>query len=166
MICIIAAVSANGVIGAGERIPWDIPEDRHYFRKVTTSGVVIMGRRTFESIGRPLPERFNIVVSGTGNFRGRMLRTAGSLEKALKMGEKFLRKRKKGDIFLCGGAEIYRQGLVFADRMYLTELYDEYEGDVLFPENTETFRLTLCEEHPELRLRFCIYDKENNRIPR
>lgn len=161
MICIIAAVAANGVIGANGGIPWDIPEDRRYFRELTTGGVVIMGRRTYESIGRPLPDRYNIVVSGTGIFAGRSLRTAGNLEKALKLGKRYISRNGAGDIFLCGGAEIYRQGLEYADRLYLTELYDEYEGDVSFPEfDREIFRPVQVQDHPELRLRFSVYAKE------
>lgn len=161
MICIIAAAAANGVIGANGGIPWDIPEDRAYFKSLTTGGVVIMGRRTYESIGRPLPERLNIVVSGRGRFIGKMLRTAASLDAAVRTGKNWLRRRASdGGIFLCGGAEIYRQGLKKARRIYLTELYDEYEGDVYFPEfSREDFRLISCDDRPELRLRFCIYER-------
>jgi len=161
MISIIAAAAANGVIGKDGGIPWDIPEDRAYFKELTTGGAVIMGRRTYESIGRPLPERLNIVVSGSAVFSGKMLRTAGSLDEAVKTAEKWLRrKHSDSGIFLCGGAEIYRQGLEKAERIYLTELYDEYEGDVYFPEfSREDFRLVSCDDHPELRLRFCVYEK-------
>lgn len=160
MICIIAAVAANGVIGANGGIPWDIPEDRKYFKSLTTGGVVVMGRRTFESIGRPLPERMNIVVSSGSCFKGRMLRTVPDLDSAVRAGERYLRRRVGGDIFLIGGAEIYRQGLEIADRIFLTELYDEYEGDVYFPElSREKFRLVSCDDRPELRLKFCIYER-------
>ena len=161
MICIIAAVAANGIIGANGAIPWDIPEDRAHFRELTTGGAVIMGRRTYESIGRPLPERYNIVVSGAETFTGKMLRTAGSLKDALKLAERHIRRRGAGDIFLCGGAEIYRQGLEYAERLYLTELYDDYYGDVSFPGfDRDRFRLAEVQDHPELRLRYCTYVKE------
>ena len=163
MTAIAAAVAKNGVIGANGSIPWDIPEDRAYFRKLTMGGAVIMGRTTFESIGRPLPGRLNIVVSGSCEYRGVMLRTAKSLAAASAMAERGLKRRgMRGDIFLCGGSSIYREGLETADRLYITELYDEYEGDVYFPEiNEEQFRLVSCDDRPELRLRFCIYDRKN-----
>ena len=162
MISIIAAAAANGVIGANGGIPWDVPEDRAYFKRLTSGGAVIMGRRTFESIGRPLPERMNIVISSGGRLRGKMLRTAQSLDEGIEIAGKWLRKeRTEGGIFLCGGAEIYRQGLEKAERIYLTELYDEYEGDVYFPEfSREKFRLISCDDRPELRLRFCVYEKD------
>lgn len=161
MTAIIAAIAKNGVIGANGGIPWDIPEDRAYFRRLTMGGAVIMGRNTYESIGRPLPGRLNIMVSHNREYRGAMLRTAGSLAAAIAMAERGLRRRgMKCNVFLCGGNAVYREGMAFADRLYITELYDEYEGDVYFPEiDREQFRLVSCDDRPELRLRFCIYEK-------
>lgn len=161
MTALIAAVAKNGVIGANGRIPWDIPEDRAYFRRLTMGGAVIMGKATYESIGRPLPGRLNIVVSRTCEYRGAMLRTAGSLAAAAALAERGLKRRgMTGNVFLCGGSGIYREGIAFAERLYITELYDEYEGDVYFPEtDMERFRLVSCEDRPELRLRFCTYEK-------
>lgn len=162
MICIIAAVAANGVIGSNGGIPWDIPEDRHYFRNITEGGVLIMGRRTYESIGKPLPGRYNIVISRNTDYTGSMLRTVANIEEAIKAAERYVQRKRKGDIFLCGGAEIYRQGLAYAKKLYLTELYDEYEGDVYFPEfNRDEFGCVSCEEHHELGLRFCVYERLN-----
>ena len=159
MISVIAATAKNRVIGSGGGIPWDIPEDRAYFKALTTGGAVIMGRKTYESIGRPLPERLNIVISGSKVYSGKMFRTAKSLTEAVAVAERYaLRKPLKG-IFLCGGAAVYEQGLSVADRVYLTELYDEYEGDVYFPELPECFHLVSCDERPELRLRFCVYER-------
>ncbi len=157
MISVVAAAAKNRIIGRGGGIPWDIPEDRAYFKALTTGGAVIMGRKTFESIGRPLPERLNIVISGSKAYSGKLLRTAKSLPEAIEIAERYsLRKPLKG-IFICGGAAVYEQGLELADRVYLTELYDEYDGDVYFPELPERFRLISCDDRPELRLRFCIY---------
>ena len=140
MICVVAAAAKNRVIGRSGGIPWDIPEDRAYFKALTTGGAVIMGRKTFESIGRPLPKRLNIVISGSKTFNGRMLRTAQSLPEAVRIAERYSHRKP--------------------DRVCLTELYDEYEGDVFFPELPERFRLVSCDDRPELRLRFCVYDSE------
>ncbi|MBE6868060.1 MAG: dihydrofolate reductase [Ruminococcus albus] len=163
MICIIAAVAANGVIGSKGSIPWDIPEDRQYFRNITEGGAVIMGRRTYESIGRPLPNRYNIVVSASADYTGKLLMTVPNLDDAFKKAKRYIRHKGEGDIFLCGGAEIYRQGLKYADKIYLTELYDEYEGDVYFPEfSRNEFKCVSCDERLELGLRFCVYERLNN----
>ncbi|SFD16056.1 dihydrofolate reductase [Ruminococcus albus] len=160
MICIIAAVAANGVIGSNGSIPWDIPEDRQYFRDITQGGAVIMGRLTYESIGRLLPGRYNIVVSGSTDYTGRMLKTVSNLDEAIKAAETYIHRKREGHIFLCGGAEIYRQGLRYADKLYLTELYDEYEGDVYFPEfSRNEFNCVSCDVHNELKLRFCVYER-------
>lgn len=163
MTAIIAAVSRGGVIGANGSIPWDIPEDRAYFRELTTGGAVIMGRLTYESIGRPLTGRLNIVISHSRHYSGRLLLTAEGLDEAVETAENVLRCRgMSGDVFICGGSAVYRQGLALADRLYLTELYDEYDGEVYFPEFSRSeFVLTSCDDRPELRLRFCIYDRVN-----
>lgn len=143
MVSIIAAVSKNGVIGSCGRIPWNIPEDMAYFRKVTTGGVVIMGRNTYEEIGRPLPERFNIIVSQSKNFSGDNLRTVCSLEEAISLGEQYADENEiPSRIFLCGGQRIYSQGIKYAQRLYLTEIDADYNGDAFFPElDRERFRL-------------------------
>ena len=129
MISIISAVSQNGVIGAGGKIPWDFPEDRKYFRKLTSGNIVIMGRRTFQEIGFPLPDRYNIIVSSTENFRSENMVTVTDFPTALETARTYAEKNSIPEIFLCGGAEIYRQGLDVADRMYLTEIKSSYAGD-------------------------------------
>lgn len=128
MINLIAAVARNGVIGRNGRLPWNFPEDRAYFRYVTEGGALIMGRRTFEEIGYPLPDRETIIVSRTLALQGKRLHTAGSLDEAVR-----LAKSLRPEVFLCGGAEIYRQGFSVVERLYLTELEEAYEGDVYFP---------------------------------
>ena len=128
MISIVAAVARNGVIGRNGKLPWDFPEDRAYFRSLTEGGVLIMGRRTFEDIGNPLPGRVTIIVSKTLRIECETLRIAPSLDDALRMAQPMQK-----EIFLCGGAEIYRQGIAMAHRLYLTEIEDAYRGDVYFP---------------------------------
>ena len=149
-ISIVAAVSRNGVIGANGGMPWRIPEDLRRFRKLTMGGVVIMGRRTFDSIGKPLDGRVNIVISRNPNFRpeeGAQVGGEGwvggvggalgvgkaeSLETALMVAEM---AKRDAEVFIIGGGEIYalalREGV--AERMFLTEVDLEVEGDVFFP---------------------------------
>lgn len=161
MISIIAAVAKNGVIGSMGKIPWSIPEDMAYFRETTTGCAVVMGRRTFEEIGQPLPGRLNIVVSTSRSFCGQHLMTARSLDHAVELANAFARSYDEfHDIFLCGGAGIYREGMDIAQRLYLTQLDDEYSGDTYFPEFTDKeFRLKSSRRCESARLSFDIYDK-------
>ncbi len=128
MIALIAAVAGNGVIGRNGSIPWHIPEDLALFKKLTLGHTVIMGRRTYESLGKPLPGRRNIVVSRT------LKSPAGcevydSLSKALRAAQQDGR-----DIFLIGGARIYREGLEYADTMFLSMVKEPCKGDIFFPD--------------------------------
>lgn len=126
--CIIAAVADNGAIGKGNALLWHIADDMRYFRKTTSGHAVIMGRRTFESIGRPLPKRRNIVLSGTMAPAEDVL-VAGSLDEAFALAE--------GDdaCFIIGGAEVYRQAMPLADKLYITEVHVVApDADVFFPE--------------------------------
>lgn len=161
MISMIAAVSAGGVIGSGGSIPWNIPEDMAHFRRMTTGCPVIMGSRTFESIGRPLPDRYNIVVTSK-TMTGQCQAYARTLQEAVSKAENALKTGKwRNEIFLIGGGRIYSGGMSIADRIYLTELYDDYEGDVYFPEiDSSLFVRTSVQEMPEKRLRFCTYERK------
>ena len=161
MISIIAAVSSEGVIGRGGSIPWDIPEDRAYFRGLTVGNICIMGRATFESIGRPLPNRINIVVSSKENYCGDLLRTVPDLNAALRLAEECVRQSGGGmEIFLCGGERIYSEGLSHADRLYLTELDLSTEGDAFFPEfDKNEFKLISRDRREELSLSLSVYER-------
>lgn len=165
IINIIAAQSANGVIGAGGKIPWDLPEDRAFFKRLTTGNIIIMGRKTFESIGSPLPGRYNIVLSKTKNYSGDDLITVPSLEAAFKAAEEY-NSSHGGDkqVFICGGEEVYRQSLGSADRIYLTQLTEEYEGDAFFPDisvygGKRDFMLVYKEMHSSGKFSVCLYEK-------
>lgn len=127
-IYLVAAVAANGVIGAGGRVPWHLPEDLKHFKSLTLGHPVIMGRRTWESIGRPLPGRENIVVTRRPGFEAPGASVAASLEAALALclGEPV--------VFVIGGAELYAAALPIADGLVLTEIHRDYEGDVRFPD--------------------------------
>ncbi|NVN98659.1 MAG: dihydrofolate reductase [Geobacteraceae bacterium] len=130
MIAIIAAMSRNGVIGRGGKIPWHIPADMKRFRALTLGHTVIMGRKTFESIGRALPERKNIVVSRNASFSPEGALKASSLDDALTLAA------GAEIIFICGGSEIYRQSMTIASRIYLTVVAIDEAGDAFFPEVT------------------------------
>lgn len=163
MINIVAAVAANGVIGCNGKIPWDIPEDRAFFRKLTKGNICIMGTRTYESIGRPLPDRINIVVSSSQSLFSRNLRTVKSLDEAVKLAQKCA-EQCGGDmeIYLCGGKRIYAEGLEVADRIYLTELDRPYEGNAFFPEfDKSKYELVQHERRDDLGLSFSVYEKKN-----
>ncbi len=127
MISIIAAVASNGVIGGGNSILWHITEDFRRFRCITTGHPVIMGRRTFESIGRPLPQRTNVVITRQRGYRPEGVLTAASLEEALALFP------PSEEVFVIGGGSIYEQAMPLADRLYLTEVMHAYEGDTRFP---------------------------------
>jgi dihydrofolate reductase len=126
-LAIIAAVAANGVIGDANRLPWRLSEDLQRFRALTTGHAVIMGRRTWASLGRPLPGRQNIVVSRRRDASFPEVETATSLDEAL------ARVRMPAPAFCIGGGELYREALPRAALMYLTEIARPFSGDTHFP---------------------------------
>jgi dihydrofolate reductase len=128
IVSIIAAMSSNRVIGRQGAIPWDIPEDRHRFRELTSGHLLIMGRRTFESIGRPLPGRKTIIVTRQTDYAASGCLTAASLKEALRLAE------PAAEVFICGGGETYRQALPLAARIYLTVINETIAGDPAFPD--------------------------------
>jgi dihydrofolate reductase len=133
IVSLIAAVARNRVIGRDNRLLWHLPGDMRHFRETTRGRPVIMGRRTWESLPekfRPLPGRLNVVVSGNPDYPVPGAVLAGALEKAVEKAE----RNGGGEIFIVGGAELYRQALPFAGRLYLTEIAAEFAGDALFPE--------------------------------
>jgi len=125
-IALIAAVASNGVIGADNRLPWRLPEDMQRFRALTTGHSVIMGRRTWESIGRPLPGRQNIVVT-------RAAKSASGIEFAASLDQALELARLPDPVFVIGGEALYRDALPRAQLLYLTEIESDFEGDAHFP---------------------------------
>lgn len=142
MVSIIVAIAQNGTIGDKNSLLWHIKEDMRFFRTTTSCHAVIMGRKTFESLGsKPLPKRTNIVITRQDvMFEGAL--TAHSLEEAIRMAA--------GDeeIFVIGGAQIYAEALKVADRLYITRVEHDYEGDTSFPEfDLSAWRLVAEERH-------------------
>jgi dihydrofolate reductase len=132
----IAAMSLNRVIGANNRIPWHLPEDFKWFKKLTTGNVIVMGRKTFESIGKPLPNRTTIVVTRSPQqFPG--VQTVSDLAQINPDSAEFAGR----EVFICGGAEIYRQALPLCSDLYLTLVKRTVAGDVLFPPFEDEFEL-------------------------
>ena len=131
MLSIIVAKSKNNVIGNNNKLPWNISEDMKRFKELTTGNVVIMGRKTYESLPeqfRPLPNRLNIVITRNPDFRSEGVLFFDDLQKAI------LKTEKNKEIFIIGYGEIYKEGMKFADRLYITEVDGEFEGDTYFPE--------------------------------
>jgi dihydrofolate reductase len=123
-IILIAAVGANGVIGVDNDLPWRIREDLQHFKQLTLGHTLVMGRKTYDSIGRPLPGRRTVVVTRRPDWSADGVEVVHTVEEALK---------QDGDIYVAGGGEIYRQALPYADRLELTEVAQSPTGDVTFP---------------------------------
>lgn len=132
-LSLIVAVAENGVIGKDNGLPWKISSDLKYFREITMGKPIIMGRKTFQSIGRPLPGRINIVITRDTTFAPEGVITAHSLEMALEVGMNLALVKKVDEVMVIGGAQIYDLCLPEADRLYLTRVHGDVSGDAVFP---------------------------------
>ena len=140
-IAMIAAMAENRVIGRDGKIPWDLPEDREHFKRLTMGHVIVMGRRTYEEIGRPLSGRITYVVSSKWKVGGKNCHIVKSLTEAITHARETYPQKK---IFLCGGERIYNEGMALAAEIYLTVLKEEVAGDTYFPQLGEEWRLGRC----------------------
>ena len=159
MIGLIVAYAGNRVIGNEGRIPWRIKGEQRRFKELTTGNVVIMGRRSYEEIGHPLPNRYTVVVSKTAVYREKgVCETVGSLKEAVEYAEKTWPGL---NIYLAGGAGIYREGIELADKLFITEVELEPEGDTFFPEFDESlYTKTIDEEiDGEIPYKYVTYTK-------
>lgn len=136
MTALIVAYTKNRVIGNKGKIPWRIKGEQRRFRELTTGNVVIMGRKSYEEIGHPLPNRFTVVVSNTADFEAENCTTASSLEQAL---EKAKSLQPGKAIYISGGAGLYREAIALVEKMYITEIEAEIEGDTFFRNLTRGF---------------------------
>ncbi|SDK40694.1 dihydrofolate reductase [Billgrantia gudaonensis] len=132
-VAMIAAVARNGVIGVEGQLPWYLPEDLKFFKRMTQGKPLVMGRKTFQSIGRPLPGRLNIVVTRADDFHHDGVRVCHDIESALALADRQATIDAAEEIMVMGGGEIYAQALPLASRLYLTEVDVEVEGDARFP---------------------------------
>ena len=149
MINIIAAMTKEKkAIGKDNWLPWDIPEELKHFRTTTAGGTVIMGRKTYDSVGRPMPKRHNIVVTRQSGLTIEGVDICHSVPEAVE-----LAKRDRTETWIIGGAEIYRQAIPLTERMYLSYIKKEYSGDTFFPEwNEQEWEVELTEDHEEWTL--------------
>ncbi|OGZ64565.1 MAG: hypothetical protein A3A98_03350 [Candidatus Staskawiczbacteria bacterium RIFCSPLOWO2_01_FULL_40_39] len=144
IISMISAIAENRVIGNKNSLPWHLPADFKYFKAQTLNKPIVMGLKTFESIGsKPLPNRKNIILNNNPNYKiPENCFLARSIEEALEM------TKNEDEVMICGGASVYRQFLPLADRLYLTYIHQNFEGDTLFPEfNINEWKEISREDH-------------------
>ena len=145
-IIIIAAIAQNGVMGKDNKIPWHYKEDFQHFKQLTLNHVIVMGRKTYESIGKPLPGRTNIVVSRNKNLHCPGCILAASSHEAVR----YAQQHNAEKLFIIGGSSLYEEGLKIADILELTFINRSVEGDTYFPEwNKKSWRETKREDHDE-----------------
>lgn len=154
-ISIIVAISKNGAIGKNNELLWRIPGDMRRFKELTTGHPIIMGRKTYESIGKPLPNRTNIIITRDKNYSAPGCIVTNSLQEALEKAEEVETQPspeatagKESEIFIIGGGEIYKEGLKLTDKLYLTLIHEEKEGDIYFPDYPE-FKKEISREERE-----------------
>lgn len=149
MLSLIVAMDKNNLIGYNNDIPWNIPEDLALFKKITSNGIVIMGRKTFESIGRPLPNRINIILTKNSNFNHEGIFTFDEPKKALNFANEISKKENK-KIFIIGGNHIYNFFLPLIDEIHLSIIKGDFFGDTYFPViNFTEFSILKREEYKD-----------------
>lgn len=132
-LAIIVAAAENGVIGRNNALPWHLPEDLRYFKRVTMGKPIVMGRKTYEAIGKPLPGRTNIVITRNSAFRAEGVKVVSSLEAALELAGNVAAIDGVEEAVVIGGSEIYQSAIPLADRLYITEVHASVEGDAVLP---------------------------------
>jgi dihydrofolate reductase len=150
-LSLLLAASENNVIGKNNQLPWHLPNDLKYFKNLTWGLPILMGRKTFESIGKPLPGRKSVVITRQRGWRQEGVDIVYSVKEAIKRATNYGAK----EIFVIGGAEIFKTSLPMADRIYLTRIHQQFEGDVFFSELDEN-------EWQLASDRFCEKDEKNS----
>lgn len=147
-VSLIVAMSQNRVIGRDNQMPWHLPDELQYFKRVTMGKPVLMGRNTFESIGRPLPGRPNIVITRNAEYEADGISVVTSIEDALDLADQLTEHDAGAEAMVIGGAQIFTEIFPRADVLYLTEVHAVVDGDVFFPEFApEEWRLVSRDEH-------------------
>ena len=166
-LALIVAAAENDVIGRDNKLPWHLPEDLGYFKRVTMGKPIVMGRKTFESIGRPLPGRTNIVISRNPEFEAAGVLVVASLDEALGLAAEVAGEAGARALVATGGAEIYRLAIPRADRLYVTEVHADIEGDARLPdvawaewEETRRDRHAAAENSHDFS--FVVYDRRKS----
>lgn len=164
-LSLIAAVAENGCIGNQNKLPWYLPEDLKYFKAITSGKAIIMGRNTFDSLGRPLPNRTNIVITRNSQFSApEGVRVVHSLQEAITVAQAVADIQGQDEILVIGGAQIYAEALPLANRLYLTEVKKVVAGDAYFPalEKSDWVEVARESYHYEpalLDYSFVVYDR-------
>ncbi len=156
----VVAVAKNNVIGKDNTLPWHLPADLRFFKNLTTGHHMIMGRKTFDSFGKPLPNRTSVVITRQNDYQPEGCIVVHSIEEAIKVAA------VEEEIFIIGGSEIFKQTMPIADRIYLTRIHEDFEGDTIFPElNKEEWELKEkqdfeADEKNKYSYSFCIYERK------
>ncbi len=165
MLSLIVAMSTNRTIGINNALPWHLPNDLKYFKQATMDKPIIMGRKTFESIGRPLPGRHNIVITRNKGFQADGVNIVHSLDAAIFLGEDICLVDGQKEVMVIGGSQVYQQTLERADHLYVTHIDAKVKGDDFFPEvDWSSFTLLekesfLAKEPNPYDYRFCTYQR-------
>lgn len=162
MIKILVAFDENRVIGKNNALIWHLPADLQRFKALTTGHVIIMGRKTYESIGKPLPNRTTIVITRQSDYKPAGIIVSNSLEEAILKAKSISRE----DVYIVGGAEIYQLSLALADQILVTQLHDIFDGDAFFPEiSMDTWEIVerergVTDEKNNFQYSFLTYQKK------
>ena len=158
LISLIVAHSSNRVIGIDGQLPWHIPDDLKYFKAITIGKPIIMGRKTFDSIGKPLPGRLNIIITKNTDLTIEECVVVNNLEAAITEAKNYFKTQntEQEEIFIIGGAQIFKQSMEFVNKIYITEVHAEYAGDVFFDELSDNDWIEVGRD---------LHDSQNDKIP-
>ena len=158
LISLIVAHSSNRVIGIDGQLPWHIPDDLKYFKAITIGKPIIMGRKTFDSIGKPLPGRLNIIITKNTDLTIAECVVVNNLEAAITEAKNYFKTQntEQEEIFIIGGAQIFKQSMEFVNKIYITEVHAEYAGDVFFDELSDNDWIEVGRD---------LHDSQNDKIP-
>lgn len=158
LISLIVAHSSNRVIGIDGQLPWHIPDDLKYFKAITIGKPIIMGRKTFDSIGKPLPGRLNIIITKNTDLTIEECVVVNNLEAAITEAKNYFKTQDtdQEEIFIIGGAQIFKQSMEFVNKIYITEVHAEYAGDVFFDELSDNDWIEVGRD---------LHDSQNDKIP-
>lgn len=158
LISLIVAHSSNRVIGIDGQLPWHIPDDLKYFKAITIGKPIIMGRKTFDSIGKPLPGRLNIIITKNTDLLIEECVVVNNLEAAISEAKNYFKTQEteQEEIFIIGGAQIFKQSMEFVNKIYITEVHADYAGDVFFDELSDNDWIEVSRD---------LHDSENDKIP-
>ena len=163
IVSIIVAVAQNEVIGKENQLPWHLPADMKYFKQTTSGHCIIMGRKTFDALGKPLPNRTNIIITRQEDFSVESCVVVNQLQHAID----YARDCGEEECFIIGGGDIFIQALIWTDRIYLTRIHQDFEGDTFFPalNNGDWNEISVAKHLPDEKNKFAysfiVYERNN-----